>query len=472
MDRYDLVVLGGGSAGLTAARLAARLGARVLLAERDRLGGDCLWTGCVPSKALLHAAAQVHAARQVGAFGLSAATGPADFAAVMAVVKQAMKAIEPHDAEPALNEDGVEVVFGEATFSGPRAVRVGEREVGFRFALIATGSSPVLPPIPGLTDAVPLTSDDVWYLQELPARLVVLGGGPIGCELGQAFARLGSRVAIVEAEARLLPREEPAASALLKRRLTDEGVRVLTGWRAERVEPGRVVGADSAVEFDQLLAVTGRRANTAGLGLDAAGIETDSRGVLRLDRRLRTTNARVFAAGDASGRSAFTHLAGVQAASAVVAALTGVRRGLDYDAVPGVTFTDPEVARVGLTAGEAAARHGARSVTLRTLPNGRVDRAVADRRTDGFTQLVLGPRGRIVGATVVCPRAGETIAHLGAAIRHRWTASQYAATIHPYPTYADGPWNAALAEVSDRLTTPAGRRMISTVLRVRRILKP
>lgn len=466
---YDLVVLGGGSAGLTGARLAARLGARVLLAERDRLGGDCLWTGCVPSKALLHAAAQIQAAREVGRYGLEPAGGPADLALAMAAVKRAIGTIEPHDSPQALAADGVEVALAEARFTGPRTVRVGGREVRFRYALIATGSHPALPPVPGLAEAAPLTSDTVWQVERSPQRLVVLGGGPIGCELGQAFARLGSQVTIVEAMDRLLPRGEPRASAVLAGRLADEGISVLTGAAADRVDERSVYLDGRALPYDRLLVTTGRRANVHALALDAAGVHTDERGNPHVDGKLRTSNRRIYVAGDVSGRSAFTHLAGAQAAAAVTAMLLGVGRRIDPRAVPSVTFTDPEIAQVGLTESEAVAeyRHRAR---VRDLEHERVDRAVAEARTDGFTRLVLGPRGRIVGATVVSPRAGETIAHLAAAVRHGWTASQYAATIHPYPTYADGPWNAALAEVTGRLGSPGTQRAVRLLLDARRRL--
>jgi pyruvate/2-oxoglutarate dehydrogenase complex dihydrolipoamide dehydrogenase (E3) component len=463
---YDLVVLGGGSAGLTGARLAARLGARVLLVERDRLGGDCLWTGCVPSKALLHVAAQVRAARDVTVYGLCAARGQVDLGAVMAAVKQGIAAVEPHDSAEALRPLGVEVAFGAARFTGPRTLEVAGREIRFRYALIATGSSPSLPTVPGLAEAAPLTSDTVWELDTLPERLVVLGGGPIGCELGLALARLGSRVTLIEALDRLLPHEEPRASALIEDQLTAEGVTALTGFRAEKVEAATVHGADgTAVAYDRLLVTTGRVASTADLDLLRARVEVDERGQMRLDDRLRTTNTRIYAAGDVTGRSAFTHLAGVQAAAAVTDALLGVRRRIDHTTVPRVTFTDPEVARVGLTEADARRCYGAKA-RVRLLEHDHVDRAVADARTDGFTLLVLGPRDRIVGATVVAPRAGETIAHLAAAVRHRWTPAQYAATVHPYPTYADGPWNAALAEVYDRLT--ARRRITGALLGMHR----
>ncbi|MBT2430014.1 FAD-dependent oxidoreductase [Streptomyces sp. ISL-112] len=465
MNRYDLVVIGGGSAGLTGARTAGRFGARTLLVERDRLGGDCLWTGCVPSKALLHVAADVQAARRATAYGLPPVTNRADLTAAMAEVKRAIGAIEPHDSAEALAPYGVDVTYGAASFTGPATLTAGEQEVSFRYALIATGSSPALVPVPGLAEAGPLTSDTVWELSELPRRLVVLGGGPIGCELGQAFARLGSQVTLVEAMERLVPREEPRAAQVLRERLEAEGVTVLTGYRAEKVDAGAVHGPGGSLPYEALLAVTGRRANTRGLGLEAAGVELTESGDVRTDGRLRTTNHRVYAAGDVTGRSAFTHLGGTQGAAAATDALLGVRRPIDYRAVPWVTFTDPEVARVGLTADEAREEYGD-SVRVHALENGRVDRAVADGRTEGFTTLVLGPRGKIVGATVISPRAGETIAHLATAVRLGWTPSDYARTVHPYPTYADGPWHTALADVYDRLAR--GRGPIGALLKLRR----
>jgi pyruvate/2-oxoglutarate dehydrogenase complex dihydrolipoamide dehydrogenase (E3) component len=466
-DIYDLVVIGGGSAGLTGARLAARLGARTLLAERERLGGDCLWTGCVPSKALLHVAAQVHAARGAARYGLPAADGKADLVQAMAEVRRAIGVIEPHDSARALAAAGVEAASGRAQFTGPRNLLVGDREVRFRYALIASGSAPALPPVPGLARADPLTSDTVWSLEKLPDRLVVLGGGPVGCELGQAFARLGSAVTIVEALDRLLPREEERASELLRRRLESEGITVLTGTPADRAGDGVLHAGDGRLPYDRLLVTTGRAPRTAGLDLGKADVITDERGYVITDSRLRTANHRVYAAGDVTGLSAFTHLAGVQAANAVLHALLGVRRPLDYAAVPHVTFTDPEVASVGLTFTGARRRYGDRA-REQTLGHDRVDRAVAEDRADGFTRLVFGRRGRLAGATVVAPRAGETIAELAAVVRTRGTASDLAATVHPYPTYADGPWNAALAAVDQRMSAPRVRRGTGALLRARR----
>ncbi|MDB1088746.1 FAD-dependent oxidoreductase [Streptomyces sp. ACA25] len=465
MVTYDLVVIGGGSAGLTAARTAGRFGARTLLVERERLGGDCLWTGCVPSKALLHVAADVQAARRAEAYGLPPVPGGAELTALMGEVKRAIGAIEPHDSAEALAPFGVDVAHGAASFTGRRTLTADGREISFRYAVIATGSSPALVPVPGLAEAAPLTSDTVWELSELPRRLVVLGGGPLGCELGQAFSRLGSRVTLVEAADRLVPREEPRASQVLQGRLEAEGLTVLTGYRPGSVDAGAVHGPGGLLPYDALLVVTGRRANTAGLGLEAAGVERAEAGHVRTDRRLRTTNHRIYAAGDVTGRSAFTHLGGVQGAAAAADALLGVRRPLDYGAVPRVTYTDPEIAGVGLTAGEARERFGD-AVRVHTLHNDRIDRAVSDGRTEGFTTLVLGPRGRIVGATVVSPRAGETIAHLAAAVRRGWTPSAYARTVHPYPTYADGPWHAALTDVYARLDRAGG--VVGGLLKLRR----
>lgn len=467
MSAYDMVVIGGGSAGLTAARTAGRFGARTLLVEGDRLGGDCLWTGCVPSKALLHVAAEVATARRVGGYGLAAASGPVDLAAVMRHVKGAIAAIEPHDSAESLRPLGVEVAHGRAVFTGGRTLTVAGRAVAFRYAVIATGSSPAPVPVPGLAEANPLTSDSVWDLDRLPDRLVVLGGGSTGCELGQALARLGARVTLLEARERLLPREEPDASAAVRRALEADGVTVLTGYRAEKVTGSEVHGPGGPLAYDALLAVTGRRANTAGLGLAAAGVQVTDRGDIRVNDRLRTGNPRVYAAGDVTGRSAFTHLGGAQGGAAATDALLGVRRRIDGAAVPWVTFTDPEVARVGRTAAQARAEHGD-AVRVHTLTHDRVDRAVTEGRTDGLTTLVLGPRGRIVGATVVAPRAGETIAHLAAGVRLGWTASHYAKTVHPYPTYADGPWHAALADVYDRLARARGAT--GTLLALRRRL--
>lgn len=471
-DPYDLVVIGGGSAGLTGARLAAALGASVALVDRGRLGGDCLWTGCVPSKTLLHAAAEVHTARHADRYGFPAVTGPADWAAVVQQVRGAIAEIEPRDSPESLVRLGVEVLHGSARFTGPRGLDVEGRSLTFRHALIATGSSPQLPPVTGLAGAGALTTDSVWELPELPGRLLVVGGGPGGCELGQAFARLGSQVTVVESQQRLLPALSEEAGNLLTRQLLAEGVQVHTGALLRAVRPGTAElitadGAEHGLPFDRLLVATGRRPQLGGLGPVAAGVGTDERGSVRTDARLRTSNPRVFAAGDVTGRLPFTHVAGAQAADAVLNALLGLRRRLAYDAVPYAVFTDPEIAQVGPTLEQARQRHGA-GVRVRHLPHAELDRAVTEQATGGFTQLVLSPKGTIIGATVVGPRAGEAVVELAHAVRLKWTPGRLAATVHPYPTHADGPWLAALAEVRRSLAAPRTRAVTSALLRLRR----
>lgn len=464
----DLVVVGAGSAGLTAARLAAGLGASVTLVERARPGGDCLWTGCVPSKALLAAAAAAHAVRTAGRFGVRTSEPEVDFPAVLAHVRAAQAAIEPEDSAEALRRAGVEVVAGAARFTAPSRVEVDGRVLRFRSALVATGSTPVLPPVPGLAGLRVLTSETVWDLDALPERLVVLGGGTIGCELGQGFARLGARVVVVERGNRLLPREEPEASAVVRRALEADGVDVRTERTAVRADGGALVvrdpsGVEVALECDAVLVAAGRRARTDGLDLDAAGVAVDDDGHVRVDDRLRTTNPRVFAAGDVTGAPPFTHVAGLHGSLAAANAVVGPLRAVPTDGIGWVTFTDPEVARVGRTIEEAGP-----GAVVRRVPGRALDRAVADGRTEGFTLLVGDRRGRLVGATVVSPRAGETIAELAGVITAGGPVSGPVGTVHPYPTYGDGVWAASVADYTARLRRPSSRAAIAVARRARR----
>lgn len=471
---WDLLVVGGGTAGIVAAKTAAGLGASVLLVERDRLGGDCLWTGCVPSKALLSAAAKAAHARNAGQHGVIVDGVTVDFTAVMAHVRAAVRTIEPVDSPAALTAAGVQVVAGEVRFTGPRAATVSGQPVAFRQALLATGAAPAVPPIPGLADAVAsgrvVTSDTVWGLTDLPRRLVVLGGGSIGCELGQAFARLGAQVTLVEAAPRLLPREDPDAADVVEVALRADGVTVMTGAAVRQVRDGTsggqlVVDGDREVRYDQLLVAVGRTPRTAGLGLDRAGVEVDGRGFVVVDKALRTTNPRVWAAGDATGHPQFTHTAGVHASVAASNAVLGLRRAAETAAIPRVTFTDPEVAAVGLGAGDVGSRPGLRVLTR---SHEDVDRAVADGDTAGFARLVVDRRGRVVGATLVGPRAGESLAELVLAVRRHLRTRDLAGSVHAYPTYGDGPWNAAIDDVRARLAAPRAARVIRSLVAVRR----
>lgn len=473
-DPCDLLVIGGGTAGIVAAKTAARLGARAVLVEEHRTGGDCLWTGCVPSKSLLAAADVAATARDGARYGVDVADVRVDLARVMEHVQRAVRHIEPHDSPASIEEVGATVLAGRARLVGPDTAEVvhadGRRTpVRFRHAVLATGASPAVPGIPGLEEVDVLTSDTVWDLRADPGRLVVLGGGAIGCELGQAFARLGVDVAVVEGADRLLPGEDPEASAAVTRAQRHDGVDVRVGAAVDSVRPGSgpldgvlVLDDGSEVPFDRLLVAVGRRPRTDDLGLEAAGVELDERGFVRVDDRLTTTNPRIRAAGDLTGHAQLTHLAGSHGSLAASNAVLGLRRTID-PVVPRVTYTQPEVAAVGV--GTGSERDGVRVVRL---GNDDVDRAVAEDRTDGFTALALDSKGRIIGATVVAPRAGEMLAELTAAVRRGDRARDLGGVIHPYPAWSDGPWNAALVEVRAELAKPLPRRGTKVLLTVRR----
>ncbi|SRR6266540_4127471 len=475
MRRYDLAVVGGGTAGLIAALVGAGAGAGVCLVERARVGGECLWTECVPSKSLLAAADLAQRMRDADRVGLVPVEPKVDFGLVMGHVRAAQARIAPQDSPERLRSAGVEVLQGHARFAGPGRLLVdtgddGGREVGWRAALIATGSRPLLPELPGLAAAGPLTSDTVWDLEELPERLLVLGGGPVGCELAQGFARLGVRVTLLEAEGVLLPGEEPEVGALLAERLRGEGIDVRLGSQGLRVErDGRGFALDAGpqgwVGFDRVLVATGRVAVTEGLGLETVGVRTGPAGNVLVDERLRTSAAGVFAAGDVTGVLAFTHVAAYQARLAVPNALFGLRRRADYRAVPHVVFTDPEVARVGLSEAAVRERFG-RRVTCWSFPYERLDRAIA---AGGFAKLVGGPCGRLVGATVAAPAAGEVIAELAQWVARGARISEVSQAVHAYPTFAEGPARAADQAVRARWQRPAARRLTRTLLAVRRI---
>ena len=467
-ETWDLLVIGGGTAGIVGAKTAARLGARVLLVERERTGGDCLWTGCVPSKALLAAAGVAATARGGQRFGVTVERVSVDFARVMEHVRAAIAHIAPIDSVEALEAASVSVRAGSARFTGPDTAEIDGTPVRFRQALVATGASPAVPPVPGLRDVDFLTSDTVWGLTELPAELVVLGGGSIGCELGQAFARLGSLVSVVEGAARILPREDPRASAEVARALIEDGVEIHVGSGVARVEPGtdgsgvlHLENGDT-VAFTCLLVAVGRAPRTSDLGLAGAGVEVDGRGFVVVDDVLRTTNRHIWAAGDLTGHPQFTHTASVHASLAASNAILGVRRKVDLTAVPRVTFTDPEVAAVGLETDRV-------SQGLRTIDwdHAHVDRAVAEGELGGLTRLVVDKRGHVLGATVVGPRAGETLGELTLAITRGLTTRDLAGVTHPYPTYNDGPWNAAISDVQRQLERPATRRALGVLARVR-----
>lgn len=473
----DLLVIGAGTAGLVAAKTAARFGASTLLVEAHRMGGDCLWTGCVPSKSLIAAADVAARARDGERLGVHVDGVRVDFAAVMSHVHAAIHEIEPADSAEVVEATGARVVMGRARFTGPRSAEVAPLDgsaamtVRFRQAIIATGSAPEVPDVPGIGAVAVLTSDDVWNLTEQPERLAVLGAGAIGSELSQAFARLGTRVTLVQRNARVLPKEDPDASALVLAAMQRDGIDVRVSTTVERVEAGADGRAGilhlsdgTSAPFDRLLVALGRTPRIDGLGLEAAGVHLDERGYVAVDGALRTSNRRIWSAGDVSGLPQFTHIAGVNGSLSATNAALGLRRRVDADAVPRVTFTHPEVAAVGLSPADAEAA----GCLVREVQHAHTDRAIAEGDVSGFSRIVVDRKGRVRGAVIVGPRAGESIGEAALAVRQGIRTSDIASTTHPYPTYSDAFWNAAIADVRVRLESGALARVIALLARWRR----
>lgn len=476
--RYDLVVLGGGTGGLVSSLIAAGVGAKVALVERERTGGDCLWTGCVPSKSLIAAAGLAHRMRHADNVGLAPVTPEIDFPRVMEHVWGAIRTIEPQDSPQRLQAAGVEVIHADARFTGAGRIVAADRELRFRAAIIATGSSPAVPPIPGLAGVEPLSTDTIWNLGECPHRLVVLGGGPIGCELGQAFARLGSRVTLVEMVDRLLAREDPRASELMASRLTADGVDIRVARRAREVRDaidGRhelvLDGPDGpeTVVFDRILVAAGRSPCTDSLGLDTVGVRVDERGAIVVGPRLRTSGRGIYAVGDVTGLLQFTHVAAHHARVATPNALFHSRTKVS-DTLPWVTFTDPEVARVGITESQARERWGDR-VVIAESDYAKLDRAITDGHAYGFAKLVADPRGRLVGATVAAPGSGEAIAELTASVTRGDKIDVVSRAVHAYPTLAEGPARAADDYLAARYASPRVRALTRPLLAALRLLE-
>ena len=460
---YNLIAIGAGSAGLVTTYIGAAIKAKVALIERHKMGGECLYTGCVPSKALIRTARLLAQARTSQRFGICTLTPEFYFAQAMERVQQVIAKIEPHDSIERYSSLGVECITGEARILDPWTVEVGGKKLTTRNIVIATGAKPTVPTLPGIEEVEYLTSDTVWGLRVQPERLLVLGGGPIGCELGQCFARLGSSVTIVQRNARLLPKEDADASVMLQSVLEQEGVILALGAEALRVEKdgpgGRLIvrqdGVERAIAFDRLLLALGRTANVSGFGLEELGVCVGEHGTLQADPLMRTNIPNLFVCGDVTGPFQFTHVAAHQAWFAAVNALFSPfwTFKVDYSVIPWATFTDPEVARVGLSEAEAKAQNIEYEISRYGLDD--LDRAIADSHDLGYVKVLTVPgKDIILGATIVGAHAGDLLAEYVLAMRHGLGLKKILGTTHSYPTmmeankYAAGVWAKAHAPAS------------------------
>ncbi len=451
----DVCVIGGGSAGLSVAAGAAQMGTNVVLIERGAMGGDCLNTGCVPSKSLIAAARVAHAAQIGKCMGIDFPNPGIDFARVHHHVHSVIAAIAPHDSVERFESLGIQVVREHATFSGRGEVVAGKHYFRARRFVIATGSRAALPPVKGLAEAEPLTNETIFELTERPEHLIIVGGGPIGLEMAQAFRRLGAAVTVIE-RLTILPRDEPEAAALAREVLVSDGVALHENAGISEVRRDGatvtvnfvVAGDKMSVSGSHILVAAGRIPNTDGMGLAKAGIRFGANGI-EVDARLRTSNRRIFAIGDVAGGPQFTHIAAYHAGVVVRNALFGLPAKVDYRALPWVTYLDPEIAHVGLTEGEAGGKHRHVQTLLESFDGN--DRAQAERRTGGFIKLILGRRGKVLGATIVGPHAGELIGVWGLVISRGLPLSAVAGMIVPYPTLSEISKRAASAYFTHQL---------------------
>jgi pyruvate/2-oxoglutarate dehydrogenase complex dihydrolipoamide dehydrogenase (E3) component len=466
----DLCIIGAGSAGLTVAAGAAQLGLKVVLVERGKMGGDCLNYGCVPSKALIAAAQAAQGMRRAGPFGIRAVEPEIDFAAVMDHVHGVIAAIAPNDSVERFEGLGVQVIKARARFVSPDELAVGETTIRARRFVIATGSRPVAPPIPGLADTPYFTNETLFDNRAQPEHLLIIGGGAVGVEMAQAHARLGARVSVLEA-ARLLGSDDPELVAVVRRRLEAEGVALYEQTQVLRVEQD-VTGIAVAIAQGEnemrlagshLLVAAGRAPNIEELDLERAGVAVTKKGIT-VDKRLRTTNRRIYAIGDVNGLSPFTHMAGAHGMLVIKHALFRLPVNVRSLPVPWCTFTDPELAQVGLTEAQARAAHGegVRAVKWNLHDN---DRAQTERESDGLVKVVLDRRGRILGAGIVGPHAGELIQVWCLALSRRMKIGALAKMVVPYPTLGEINKRAAGAWFTDCLFSPRTRRIVGWLFR-------
>ncbi len=456
-ERYDrnLIVIGAGSAGLVTAYIAAAVKAKVTLIEKNKMGGDCLNTGCVPSKALIRSARYLSHIHRHQEFGVKSASAEFDFSDVMQRVRQTIEKIAPHDSVERYSKLGVECLHGEARLLSAHEVEINGDRLSANNIVIATGARPFIPPIKGIEQINYLTSDNLWYIEDLPKKLVVLGGGPVGCELAQSFNRFGSDVTQVEMLPTLLAKEDDDVSSFIQKKLSREGVHVLTGHRAveirqqdgEQILVCESAGGKPEIPFDALLVAVGRTANVSGFGLEDVGVDLDDTGRICVNEKLQTSIGSIYACGDVIAPYQFTHTAAHQAWYAAVNALFGKIRAfnVDYSVIPWVTFTDPEVARVGMSESDAQKANIDYEVTLFDI--GELDRAITENEAEGFIKVITRKNSdRILGATIVADHAGELITEYILAMKQRFGLNKILGTIHSYPTmseankYAAGEW--------------------------------
>ena len=476
-SNYDLVVIGGGTAGLVSAAGAASLGARVALVERDKLGGDCLYRGCVPTKTLVKSARVAHLVRHSEEYGVVSGEAEVDFPAVMDRMDGVIAAAGEHDSPERFRGLGVDVFEDEARFEAPDLVAVDGRRLGARSVIVATGSHPTAPPVEGLEEAGYITNVGALRLRRLPRSLIIVGSGPIGSEFAQIFARFGSQVTLVSTSPLPLPKEDPEIGEVLRQVLLAGGVRFHGGYSAEkaRLENGEKVitaknGAGHEIEArgEEILIAAGRAPTAGSLALENAGIELEEKG-LKVDEHLRTTAPNVYAAGDITGKYLFTHVAEYQARNALRNALFPVKAKVDHRVVPWTTFTDPEVARVGLTEEQARAQHD--FVKVFRQPFDEVDRAMANGEKTGLVKIVTGRRGKILGGHIIGLDAGNLIHEIVLAMQGNIPIQALSTMIHVYPTLSQANQRAADNYYRERLFTDRTRKVFSIFFGTRRLLQ-
>ena len=433
-ERFDLIVIGAGSGGLTAGRFASQLGVKVALVEKHRIGGDCTWTGCVPSKALLHVAKVAHMIRTASTLGINAGNPTIKMAQVHDHIQQVIQEIYQHESLEQLEAEGIEVVMGGAKFLDSHTIQVGDRQLQGKKFIISTGATPVVPPINGLTNLPYFTHEHIFDNERLPAHLLIIGAGAIGCELGQAYRRLGAQVTLIDVQ--LLPAFDSAVGDVVEQVFQREGIQFVAGLVSQVQKQGDEIFltvGDEIVQGDMLLVATGRKPNTIGLDLENAGIVYSPKGI-HVNDRLQTTAPHIYAVGDCIGREQSTHYAGWMAVKAVRNALLPGGSAGSTDFVPLVVFTDPEVAQVGLTIDSAREKFG-EQVKVAQIEMKHTDRAVTDRAIDGFVQIVHKAGGKLLGATIVSARAGEMINEMTLALEQGLKVRDLSWAMHAYPTY-------------------------------------